>query len=259
MLVNQPPALAPYPPLGHHPSDPSTVTTLPPPNQCKLTLHPNKNTIQSKSLGRLTVKQPSPLGRSAAPLKAPYSIFTNSNSMASTLSLTQSSSISEPSHWSFLPDESSGDRATMKSGCSLSCSAGLFADDYPPIANSIPRNASPLSPEGSPFITASAARRASHEAHLHANKKSAEAACLAADLAEVQQQKARFQEMEARILVLTQGRSNYEMGDREEETATMLSPVVGWNRSSPRPIPLPIVYPPSEKTMLTLAYQQLWS
>jgi hypothetical protein len=143
-------APAPYPPLGHNPSNPSTVTTLAPPNQHKSTHHSNKNTIRSKLLGRLTVKQPSPCGHIAAPLKAPYSIFTNSTSAASTSSLMQSSSIFEPSHWSFLPDNSSQDRATLKPGCSLSCSAGLSADDYPPIANSVPRNASQLSPEGSP-------------------------------------------------------------------------------------------------------------
>jgi hypothetical protein len=40
------------------------------------------------------------------------------------------------------------------------------------------------------------------------------------DLAEVQQQKTRFQEIEAQLLVLTQGPTDYEMGNPEEETTT---------------------------------------
>ncbi len=74
--------------------------------------------------------------------------------------------------------------------------------------------------EISPYVTAFTAQHATTEANLNANVKSAEATHLAADLKEICQQKVKFQDMEACLLVLTQGSTNHDMGNQEEETAT---------------------------------------
>jgi hypothetical protein len=94
------------------------------------------------------------------------------------------------------------------------------ADEYPPITNSTPRTSLPLALREGPYITASAACCATHEVHIHAHKKAAKAACLAADLQGICCQRAKFDDMEARLLVLMQGTANHDMGDQEEETAT---------------------------------------
>jgi hypothetical protein len=144
----------------------------------------------------------------------------NRNSTASTSPLTQSSSIFDHPPHSFLPDTTIQARTALESRCSLSCSAVPSTDDYPLIANSIPRNSSPLTLGIIPYVTAFTTQCVPCEANLHANTKSTEAACLAADLKEVRQQKVTFQDMEVRLLVLMQGSTHHDMGNQEEEIAT---------------------------------------
>jgi hypothetical protein len=61
---------------------------------------------------------------------------------------------------------------------------------------------------------------ATRKAHIHAHKKAVKADYLAADLQEICRKQAKFDNMEARRLVLMQGTADHNMGDQEEEEAT---------------------------------------
>jgi hypothetical protein len=70
--------------------------------------------------------------------------------------------------------------------------------------------------EDSPYMTASAACCASCKATICA----IENACLVADLEDVWCQCARYEDMEAWLLVMAQGAPDLNMGDCEEEVVT---------------------------------------
>ncbi len=79
--------------------------------------------------------------------------------------------------------------------------------------NSTPRTSLPPALGEGTYITASVACCATREAHICAHEKAAKAAHLAADLQEIRCQRAKFDDMEARLLVLMQGTAGHNMGE----------------------------------------------
>ncbi len=70
-----------------------------------------------------------------------------------------------------------------------------------------------------PYVKASEARRVSRMAELLAREKAEEDARYALDLEEVRRQKEWFADMETRLLVLTQGFTNHDLGDANDAEA----------------------------------------
>jgi hypothetical protein len=187
-----PEVAAPYPPFGHHPSNPSNNRLLARDHSVEprpLQLPPPKKTIShSKSVSAPKAKQPPPRGRSAAPTSYTYSIFNNDASTTTTSSLTLDSTSIVPSRRKSPPEIP---RPRSQSRPAISSTV-----EFPPIPpNNQLRNPSP-SPVMVPYVKASEACRTSRVADQLAREKAAQTARYALDLEEVRRQKERFADME---------------------------------------------------------------
>jgi hypothetical protein len=172
-------------------NQPTPVTTKPSSRSKSVTTVPQDKTILSR-------------GRSATPSKSTYPIFLNNASTTTTSSLTLGSSVAP---FQQHPSRNQSSKATAVS------------TTIRPIVPLIPLAKKTLFEESVPSVRASDARRGSRIAVLLANEKVADAARYAADLAEARRQKQHFEDMDTRLLVLTQGiTDNDDMDEGEEES-----------------------------------------
>jgi hypothetical protein len=254
----------PYPPFGYHPSEPSVILTPSDPTRTNVSNIPpsSKNTPRACSAGRKKEegdKTQAPWGCSMTPASKSsgsktnhqYPIFGDTSTITTaTLTIVSSTSTGTPSSFLIgthppLTATKEVNRQLNPRGLSRSCSNGhtcLSRDRTPaPQLKDTPEN-QPLAPKlalplptntpppslvqatlSSPYIKASNARRAIRKSLACTNK----AHKLAANIREVQREKARLVEIKTQLLLLIQASQepqasgiDQNMGNLAEETAT---------------------------------------
>jgi hypothetical protein len=163
---------APYPPLGHHPLDATTLLfckgkkRAAQSTSCPDWKSPKNSRSCSMSVGRVVDKNTPTQGPSPTPSKPDFAIFSTDPSTASTSSLTQGSSMAESSKQLSLPHLRTISQLNVC--CSASpqhlCNEPIYPSDplpldvYPPLAGFvIPKPATTIIAGNgcSPYVTAS--------------------------------------------------------------------------------------------------------
>ena len=207
-----------YPPPGRHPSDSAILGFHRGPSSSDTSSKSTAN-VRTKSLvARSITTSPQQLrGRSAGPSKSTtYAIFTQPNSIASTSSLTNSSTFAPSPSGKNRPD----DRARSSSIRGLlerrAPSPSFDDDDFPPLATEGGPAFHHTRQDKTPYATASAMRKAVRAQNAAAAVK----AKTHANLAEARRHHEYYANQEARLAVLTSDSFDEIMGDREEEVTT---------------------------------------
>jgi hypothetical protein len=199
--------LAIYPPPGHHPSDSAILGSHRGDTSSKSTANVRTNSLVSRSN---TTTPHQPRGQSAGPSKSStYSIFTQPNSIASTSSLTTSSTCAQ--NRSDIRTRSGSIRGLLER---LAPSPSSDDDDFPPLATEGDLALHHTRQDDTPYMNASAVRKAVRAQNAAAVAK----AKTHANLAEARRQRQYYADQEARFAVLASESFDETMEEHKEDS-----------------------------------------